>query len=439
MGPPEAEVWVQFNPASLRLTLTNQFGEDPPDQHAKATTAKLDVELVFDSTDDGSDVRRKTQPLHDFTMATGTAAQQGNGTAQGSGSGAAGGNGGGAGQNQANYSLPKVRFCWGSMSYVGVFESLTETLDYWSSDGVPLRATLQVSLKGQAGTPPTFANPAGRYNDNALPPAVFATPVSVSSSGAGVTDAASAGGDPFAGRFLAAMNGLENMRAPMGADIGASASISLSAAAGFQVSGGISAGFSASASAGFSLGASAGASAAAGLSASVGVGMSGGAGFGLSAGAGFGASAGIGFSASASAGIGASAGVGFGASAGVAIGASAGVGFGASASASAGIGFSASASVSSTTIASTTTVAGTSTTISISSGRASAGMAASDGAFAGLGPSKTTMPSGGFNPDRLLPPPRPAVGIGARFDETGMLVSGNGQVAASWSDSVTIL
>jgi hypothetical protein len=73
--------------------------------------------------------------------------------------------------------------------------------------------------------------------------------------------------------------------------------------------------------------------------------------------------------------------------------------------------------------------------ISVGSSRASAGVSASQGAFAGLGASKTVLPSAAFDPGRLLPPPRPAVGIDARFDETGRIVSGDGQVAASWAAS----
>jgi hypothetical protein len=42
-------------------------------------------------------------------------------------------------------------------------------------------------------------------------------------------------------------------------------------------------------------------------------------------------------------------------------------------------------------------------------------------------------PSAAFDPERLLPPPRPGVGLDARFDETGRIVSGDGQVAASWA------
>lgn len=388
---------VHFNPTSLRVALTNQFGEDPPEQHARATTAKLDVELLFDTTHDGSDVRSATASLRALAVATGV-------TAPASGQ-----------QQQANGSLPKAFFHWGTTTFEGLIESLTETLDYWSSDGVPLRASITLSMKGSELKSSAYTASAMATNVEA-PALVDFVPVPAM-NGMGASGAAAKGGDPGAGRFLAALNGMESMRAgaAAGASISASASINLSAAAGFAMSGGVSAGASAGLSAGagigFGAGASAGASASAGLSASVGVGMA------------AGMSAGAGFSAGAGAGLSAGAGASFGASAGASFGASAGASFGASAGASS---FAASTSASS--------FGGQSVSYG---GSASAGVSASQGAFAALGSSKTTLPAGGFSLDKLLPPPAPAVGPNAHFDSTGKVVSSGGQVAASYSASAS--
>ena len=425
-GAPDSErLYVHFNPASLKVSLTNQFGQDPPDQHARPTTAKLDVELLFDTTESGLDVRSEFTLLHTLATATGATKAQG----------------GAAGQqkkDEANHSLPKSIFQWGTTQFTGVIESLNETLDYWSADGVPLRATLQIGMKGSplarvAGLDQSAAskdNPVGALND--------VVPAEAPADGTGTTGAASQGGDSRAGRILAALSGLENMRAPTGASFGASAGVSLSAAAGFQMSGGVSAG----AGVGFGIGASAGASASAGIGASVGVGMAAGAGLGASAGAG------IGFGASAGAGIGfgmsAGAGIGFGGEAGLSMGASAGAGAG-------GFGVSTSSTMSMTgfdgvtrteTHGSFTGPLGSSSSgsVSYSSGSATAGLSASQGAFAGLGLSKTTAPSAAFDPTRLLGPPSPAVGPFSQFDSSGRLVSSGGQVAASYAvhESVTI-
>ncbi|MGA9583127.1 MAG: hypothetical protein WBR13_14295, partial [Allosphingosinicella sp.] len=227
---------VHFNPTSLRVALTNQFGDDPPEQHARATTGKLDVELLFDTSHDGSDVRSATEALRTMAVATGVTPP-------------AGGQ-----QPQANGSLPKVFFHWGTASFEGLIESLTETLDYWSSDGVPLRASIALSMKGSELRSSAYTASAMATNVDA-PALVDFVPVAAM-DGMGASGAAAKGGDPGAGRFLAALNGMESMRAgaSAGASLSASASINLSAAAGFAMSGGVSAG----AGIGFGAGASAG-------------------------------------------------------------------------------------------------------------------------------------------------------------------------------------
>jgi hypothetical protein len=87
-----------------------------------------------------------------------------------------------------------------------------------------------------------------------------------------------------------------------------------------------------------------------------------------------------------------------------------------------------------------TTTSSSQTSASASWGSASAGIPASAGAFAGLGTSRTTLPGAGFNPDLLLPPPGVPVNTSTTFDVSGRAVSGNGQVAASYSarSSVTV-
>jgi hypothetical protein len=385
---------VHFNPASLKISLTNQIGDSPPQQTTKPTATKLDVELIFDTTQTGADVRETTKALR--LMATATATEATQKPAKGKG----------GGKPEVEHSLQKITFSWGTAKYYGIIESLNETLDFWSSDGVPLRSTIQIGMKGAGDEffSGTFKG-ASYSKTNPAPPLNDFVPVPALPASTGATGAAAAGGDPGAGRMLAALNGVENMRLPGGGALSASASgsVNLSAAAGFKMSGGVSAG----ASIGFGMGASAGASIGAGLSAGVGVGMSAGAGIGMGASAGLGAGAGIGMSAGAGAGmsggIGMSAGAGIGMSTGAGIGASAGAGFAASAGAG------------------------------IVSGSATAGISASQGAFAGLGASKMTLPGPSFKPGQMASAAMPSVGAGAHFDATGKLVSGGGQVAASYS------
>lgn len=474
VGKEKAEK-VQFNPASLRVTTTNQIDDKHANQVSKPTAFKLDVELLFDSTEDGRDVYEKTRTIRFAAMASAKGATKTTTVTNSCGTTKV--------ISKPKPSLSLVTFTWGTSIYKGYIESLNETLDYWSSDGVPLRSTIQISLKGTTDNFLTGTyGKIGNFGSNPVPalPEVVQTSAAQESQNDLLKPGLAAPADTAGstGRGIAALNGLESMRGGIGAvagagfSAGAAAGVSagaaagagfaagasaeagfaagagagaglavgagaqLQAAAGFAMSGGISAG----ASVGFGIGASAGLSAGAGLGASVGVGMAAGAGAGIGLGGGI--SAGAGFGMSAEAGFGMSAGAGIGISAGAGVGVSGG-----------GIGISTSTSVTgfdgvtTTTTSSSTTgfdgVTRSSTTTSQSAGgfggmgfgSASAGVTASAGAFAGLGTSRTTMPSAGFDLDSLLPPPLPAAGAGANFDVSGRLVGGEQQVATTWSHS----
>jgi hypothetical protein len=426
------ELECQFNPSTLRLTYNNQFGDGKPFSHARETVAKLDVELVFDNSGIGYTVMDELSQLTAMTRSDAVApANPSSGTPP-----------------PPSGRVPVIEFRWAGKLFEGVVESMTQTIEYWTREGIPLRATVQLSLK-ETGSPEY-----DKYLHTTRPepptPSVTPTPASGDKP---ATDVATKGGNPAAGRSVAAFNGLESMRggiggavgasagasvgasagvggsasASAGASLGVSASVNLGAAAGFAASGGVSAGAGAGASLGFGLGASAGASAGAGLGAAAGIGMAGGASIGAGAGIGIGAGVGIGAGAGIGIGAGAGAGAFAGASAGAFAGASASVGAfaGASASASAGAFAGASARASAGAGASAGAFAGSS---------ASAGRSAADGAFAGLGQSKTIVGNTGIDPARLIPPPPPApIGGQAVFDSTGRLVSdGSTAIAAGY-------
>jgi len=285
-----ATVAVMFNPASLKVSLSNRLqseeagrggnaGSGPTPQATQATTTKLETELVFDSTETGTDVRDHSNRIKDLARTD---------------------------ADPRHPRPPSVEFRWGRFSFTGVIESLGETLDFWSAEGVPLRSTLQLTIAG-TGLDTLAANPPRR-----------ARLKQVSARGTGTTGAARDAGDSAAGRQLAAQNGIEDMRMAAGGTLAVSAGVTLQAAAGFSLSAG--------AGAGFGIGATAGAGAGAG--AGVGAGVS--AGLGGSAGIGAGASLGVSAGAAAGSSAGFSGATGTGFAAGVA--ASAG-GFGASASA----------------------------------------------------------------------------------------------------------
>jgi Contractile injection system tube protein len=167
---------VQFNPENLKVSYSNQVV--PPEQsgntsghgRAAAPTAhptaqfvgrgntKLSVQLIFDVTGDLSevdrtaakgDVRRLTMRVANLIKPS--AITSGNGTGQ--------------------FIPPKVRFVWGSFRFDGIVESLEESLEFFSPEGLPLRAVLSLSLVQQefqfdfepsAAPNPSAANPGTR-------------------------------------------------------------------------------------------------------------------------------------------------------------------------------------------------------------------------------------------------------------------------------------
>jgi hypothetical protein len=233
-----------------------------------------------------------------------------------------------------------VQFAWGTYTFKGMVESYKETIDFFSSNGVPLRAVINLTLSAQTDV---FSE---GHSD--APNAAQLAPTSSFDS---ATSVATRGGDPSAARDLASANNLDSLRFTDGAPMAIGDGPNLQGPAAFATaSAGISGGLGIGGGAGIGIGGGAGA----------GIGIGGGAGIRASAGfnAGAGFSAGSAFSAGAGANFSAGAGAGAGFSAGAGAGASAGF------SASAGVGVSAGAFL------------GTSA--------ASAGVAATAGAFAGL-------------------------------------------------------
>ena len=207
---------VHFNPESLQYVITNNLRNtgsgNSSKQHVSESTGKLTMELIYDTTDTGEDVRLHTVNVAKFMEPAGS-----------------------------DKTPPVVEFEWGLYTFAGMVESYKENLDFFSADGVPLRATVNLTLSSQdqvfeGGSDERRANTGGSLGgDNGVQ-----TPAPGGDDGRGVTRTATQGGNPFAARDLAARNGLENMRFPGTArlNVGASASLgvatSLSAAAKSQ-------------------------------------------------------------------------------------------------------------------------------------------------------------------------------------------------------------
>jgi Contractile injection system tube protein len=215
---------VHFNPVSLKVTSSNQLADKSDNAHQTSakTATKMDVELIFDTTDTGEDVQVHTDKLK--ALAT---------------------------LKKTTKPLAKVTFRWGHFAFTGSIESLNETFDFFSAEGVPLRCTVQVSMKGlklNEALPRGEAQPQG--GASMLPPS--------SSGDTGATGAAQAAGDPNAGRAIARQNGLESMRKPPSGPLALPQNVQLKAPAGETMAVGLGALAAASAGAAAASGAFAG-------------------------------------------------------------------------------------------------------------------------------------------------------------------------------------
>lgn len=278
----DEEVPVHFNPASLQYSLKNVLRKgrgNSKKQQVSQSTAQLVMELVFDTTDNGQDVRTDTNALLQFM------------------------------KPDSKKAPPVVKFEWGTFTFQGMLESYKETIDFFAPGGVPLRSTVNVTLSSQdkvfetSAPPPNPQEgqrevPNGPQWDTANNTRAAQDPRTSRTGGAAA--AARQGGDERAARSIAAANNQASLRFPSGPTLTVDASVQLGGPVAFAsgdagIGGGISGGFGISAGAGVSAGAGSA------VSAETGVGVS--AGAGASASIGGGASAGVSASAGAFAGL----------------------------------------------------------------------------------------------------------------------------------------
>lgn len=214
---------VQFNPVSLQVEITNSTSPQGQgggtNQISTLSSAKLGLDLTFDTTSTGEDVRNKTRPLRAAVRAP-----QDN---------AGGGAGSGAADAGAAFVPPRVTFQWGTFSFAGITDSHRETLDFFSSDGVPLRAQVVMSLKEQ---PNEFAALERPLPSNAANPTAFEVPAEMQGL-SGAAGVARLGGDLRAARAIAGANGEQSLRFGVGATLAVSGGVQLRGAVAFSASG----------------------------------------------------------------------------------------------------------------------------------------------------------------------------------------------------------
>lgn len=202
-------VTVQFNPETLKVSFANQIvqsdgaGGGTGDQSGPAArqfvgagTTKLSLQLWFDvgaQTPDAStrviDVRELTKKVAYFI----TPRKEGK-----------------------HFIPPAVRFHWGSFHFDGIMDSLDESLEFFSAEGVPLRASVSVSMsqqkitkfEGKAGelarTPPGVSGPAGSVPGTA--------PLVRAPAGQSLQSIAASNGHGQDWQPVAEANGIENPR-----------------------------------------------------------------------------------------------------------------------------------------------------------------------------------------------------------------------------------
>jgi len=196
-------VEVQFNPESLKVTYANQIANKSQGgtgdqstgpggrQFVGAGTTKLALQLWFDASTPGKDgshvddVRRMTQ---DVTYFMTPQPYQGDNT---------------------KMLPPGVRFHWGSFTFDGVVDSLEESLEYFSRDGLPLRASMSLNLSQEkilvaqfqgTGRIPGAGKPAGTQ------------PLAAAKAGDNLQSIAASSGKGGDWQRIAAANGIENPR-----------------------------------------------------------------------------------------------------------------------------------------------------------------------------------------------------------------------------------
>jgi hypothetical protein len=313
MTGPKVTVPVHFNPASLQHTVSNTLKEEgrgaKKKQYVSQTTAKLTMDVVFDSTDTGEDVRITTNKMAQLLQPVP--------------------------EGQSKKVPPVVKFSWGAYAFTGMVEQYKETIDFFAAGGLPLRSSINLTLSSQDVTFEGGTSSDRASVDGDLSPEAVVVPDEKGPFG-GPQGAANKAGDPRAARGIAAANGAASLRFGAGGGLAVGASASVGFSAGASVGAGFSAGIGASAGGGFSASAAASGGGSANLLPAAAFAAGGGAGLSLGGGAGLGVSAGAGVGIGVGVGIGAGAAAGLSVGAGVSAGTSVALGGGAGLSASAG-------------------------------------------------------------------------------------------------------
>jgi hypothetical protein len=189
---------VRFNPETVKVSFANRSSQPegggakdgkPPTQFVGKGTTKLSLQLWFDITAPmppeqtaETDVRKLTKKVAYFITPK-------------------------PGESAEKMIPPMVRISWGSFQFDGIMESLEESLEYFSSDGRPLRASVTIGvtqqeiteIKPKDITPPGVTTPGTR-------------PLTQAPAGSSVQSMADRQGKGNNWQDIAAANNIENPR-----------------------------------------------------------------------------------------------------------------------------------------------------------------------------------------------------------------------------------
>ena len=253
-------VEVQFNPQSLQVTYRSSGPDGSQQTEKKAPTqgttkqptgnvTEISMDLLFDTTQTGKDVRDTTIKIADMLQA-------------------------GIRSGQQFADVPLVLFHWGTFIFKGNVTSVSETIDFFSEQGVPLRSTVKLSMtevKDLRGNPAVFVGSGGGAGIGLAASAgvsaglsagvgfsasaslsagvdIGTTPLTLAQAGDSLQALAGRAGVSASWKGIAAANNIDNPRTiPPGTPINLSAGASAGASASFGT-GAASANASASAS-----------------------------------------------------------------------------------------------------------------------------------------------------------------------------------------------
>jgi hypothetical protein len=205
-------ITVHFNPTSLQLQLSNELKDTKNNerkQYVARTSAKLTMDLVFDTTDSGEDVSRTTRKVQGFLappLPEGDRARQ-------------------------QVPPPLVLFEWGTLRFKGIVESYKETIDFFSPEGVPLRSAVNLTLSRQDQvfdeSPGDAPRNAGNLDES----------LALETDAGSAAELAKRAQSPAAARALAAANGQENLRFGSGGPLSVTGGVPLKPPVAFADSG----------------------------------------------------------------------------------------------------------------------------------------------------------------------------------------------------------